>query len=323
MAAADNPGGNTLAPDEAFEVLGNEIRMEILQTLSEAGDPMAFSELRDRVGVSDSGQFNYHLDKLVGHFVEDKDDGYALKQNGRRVIEAVLSGAVTDAPVIERTETDWTCPLCGAPTTEVMYRQEQAGIFCSECGGMTGDPEESDISKPPAEQRRVGYVRLPPAGIDNRTPREIIEAGLIWTNNEAVTAASGVCPRCSAAVEERLIVCDNHEVTDEPCKECNSQYAVKFRTSCPNCGYELETVLGVYLLAAPELRAFLIEHGLNPVAPTSQRFWDAFQYEEVIREMDPFRGDITFSIDDYRLTLTVDDDLNVIETTTHSASETT
>ena len=64
----------TLQPDEAFVTLGNETRIEILRALQDAGGPLAFSELRDRVGVDDPGQFNYHLGKLAGHFVR-KDEG--------------------------------------------------------------------------------------------------------------------------------------------------------------------------------------------------------------------------------------------------------
>lgn len=61
------------------------------------------SELRERVGMGDSGQFNYHLGQVEGHSVRTFDDGYVLRKAGRRVVEAVLSGAVTDAVVIEPT----------------------------------------------------------------------------------------------------------------------------------------------------------------------------------------------------------------------------
>ena len=65
--------GATLAPDDAFELLGNETRVRILQTLGTADEPVPFSELHDRVGLRDSGQFNYHLDRLVGHFLQKTD----------------------------------------------------------------------------------------------------------------------------------------------------------------------------------------------------------------------------------------------------------
>jgi hypothetical protein len=92
----------SLPPEEAFAVLGNEIRVDVLRTLAAADEPLAFSELYDRVDVADSGQFNYHLDQTLGHFVVDGDDGYRLADPGRRVVEAVLSGAVTDRPEMDR-----------------------------------------------------------------------------------------------------------------------------------------------------------------------------------------------------------------------------
>lgn len=69
---------------DAFEILGNDTRLAILLALWEAKEPgppfaepseraVSFSELRDRVGVKDSGQFNYNLDKLVGAFIEQAE----------------------------------------------------------------------------------------------------------------------------------------------------------------------------------------------------------------------------------------------------------
>ena len=55
---SDRPG---FEPAEAFALLGNETRMDILQALWEAHDPfaerngLAFSGLFDRVGITDSG----------------------------------------------------------------------------------------------------------------------------------------------------------------------------------------------------------------------------------------------------------------------------
>jgi AcrR family transcriptional regulator len=79
-------------------VLSNETRLAILPALWETYDPHAernavpFSELRDRVGIRQGGQFNYHLEQLLGHFVRKGDDGYKLRQAARHVVQAVLSG---------------------------------------------------------------------------------------------------------------------------------------------------------------------------------------------------------------------------------------
>jgi len=52
-------------PEDVFTLLSDDIRVEILQALWEADDPVAFSELHGAVGIRDSGQFNYHLLSFV------------------------------------------------------------------------------------------------------------------------------------------------------------------------------------------------------------------------------------------------------------------
>lgn len=49
---ADEENTMILSPDDAFTVVGNDTRMEILQTLGEADQPLSFSELRERIGIS-------------------------------------------------------------------------------------------------------------------------------------------------------------------------------------------------------------------------------------------------------------------------------
>ena len=99
----------SLAPEEAFDVLGSETRLQILQVLATADDPMAYSELFDRIAYEDSANFTYHLDKLLGHFVRKTDEGYVPRLTGQRVVEAIFSGVVTDAPVVERTDVEMSC----------------------------------------------------------------------------------------------------------------------------------------------------------------------------------------------------------------------
>jgi hypothetical protein len=80
-----------LTPEEAFSVLGNELRLTILRTLREA-DGATYSELKTGVGVADSGRFNYHLTKLVGHFVARTEGGYRLRTPGEQVVQAIDAG---------------------------------------------------------------------------------------------------------------------------------------------------------------------------------------------------------------------------------------
>ena len=65
-----------LSPDEAFWLLGDQMRVAILRAVwVSSEEPNTFSEIRERIGSPDSGKFNYHLNKLVGHFLS-KAEGF-------------------------------------------------------------------------------------------------------------------------------------------------------------------------------------------------------------------------------------------------------
>jgi len=320
----DTPDATTLSPDDAFAVLGNETRMDILRTLGEADDPLSFSELRDGVGMRDSGQFSYHLERVVGHFVRKDDDGYALRQAGRRIVEAVLSGAVTESPVVSPTRIDHPCHYCGSPV-EVSFRTDRVVKYCTECAGKSGTPTDEGGRFVPREDGYLGALPLPSAGIQNRTTAEVFEAAWTWTNVELLTEASGMCSRCSAPLEASVNVCESHGATDGLCDRCDSRYAVEFHARCTNCINDLRGPFVLGLVADTDLLAFLLDHGLDPVAPSREDVYEVdrihMNYDEEVRSTDPFEARFTFSAGGETLALTVDDDLSVIDATRREASE--
>ncbi len=316
-------GGRTLplSPDEAFAVLGNETRMAILQTLLDAGGPLSFSALREMVAVPDSGQFNYHLGKLDGHFVAKTGEGYVLRQAGRRVVEAVLSGAITESPVLESTPIDFDCLLCGAPI-EVSYTQERLELFCTECpgiydGSVRGAVPEAPDGAAAAETEgapgRFGYLgklQFPPAGLQGRSPDELLAAASVWTHLELFSAAHGICPRCSAVVDHSVDVCETHDASDGLCATCHRRYAVQLTNRCRNCRFGGDGVIVTRLLGNLDLRLFIGEHGIDPLAEGIRWGWD---FEEEIISVEPFEAKFTFTIDGDAITLSVDDDLTVTD----------
>lgn len=78
-------------PEEAYALLANETRIEIVRALGEANTALTFSTLKERVGVRDSGGFNYHLQRLRGTFVKREACGYALTDSGEQVSESLDS----------------------------------------------------------------------------------------------------------------------------------------------------------------------------------------------------------------------------------------
>lgn len=304
----------TLAPDEAFSALGNEIRMNILRLLGEHDGPMSFSELREQVGIRDSGRFNYHLNQLTGHFIKQSDEGYRLHRPGERMVEAVLSGAVMESPNIDRTDIDWSCHYCGTRPVEMAYREEQVGVFCTDCSGMVGGESDGEPRSLPEQEERLYYAHLPPAGITGRSPEEIVLTAVRWTTSEIINAAYGICPRCSARLDQSGEVCPSHVADDGLCASCNRRFAIVYQVSCTTCPFEIEINLGSVMLANLEMRKFLLEHGLNPVAPRSLKYTQTMlHYDEEIRSADPIDVTVTFEIDGDTISFTFEDELSVVE----------
>lgn len=110
-------------PVDPLEVLGNEIRVRALRALADADRPLAFSELRRRSDVRDTGRFNYHLDRLTDYFVERTDDGYALAPEGARVVD-LADAAGVDGGTHAGTDVipdDAACPICGDDDCDRLY----------------------------------------------------------------------------------------------------------------------------------------------------------------------------------------------------------
>lgn len=314
-----------LSPDDAFAVLGNEARMEILQVLAEADSPLTFSDLHERVGVSDSGQFNYHLGKVEGHFVRKTDDQYELRQAGRSVVSAVLSGAITADPVIEPTRIEEPCPLCDAPALVAFY-EGRVEHYCTECAGYYGRISPSDNAAMSADHSKeteaygyLGSYQLPPAGTQSRTPDELFRAASTWGLLNLISVASGVCPHCSGPLSYSKDICEDHDSSADHCEQCDNRHAAHLEFNCTTCLYEGAAAFTIALLANADLLAFLAAHGINPVAPSDPADYTGvlMNYEEELLSVDPFEARFTFTVDDDGVSFTVDDDLNVVEISRH------
>ncbi|AUV82644.1 hypothetical protein C2R22_14170 [Salinigranum rubrum] len=114
-----------------------------------------------------------------------------------------------------------------------------------------------------------------------------------------------------------MTVCESHTAEEDVCAACGNRHAVQFSADCPNCINDLRGPFVLKLVSHTELLAFLTAHGLNPVAPSrdSVAAVDAvhMDYEEEVCSREPFEARFTFSADGDTLSLTVDDDLQVVD----------
>ena len=280
----------TADPETVFKALGDEIRVDILLALWDADGPATFSTLRAAVGVADSGQFNYHLDKLTDRFVRKTEDGYELTLAGKQIVGAIQAGAVTMEGSIEPIALEDPCQACGGDRT-LTYEHETVRVECESC------PITSTCGVPPGVFE--GYDREQIPAVASRYFRTIIGH-----------VGEGLCWHCEGAVTAQVVpVSDTVASGDAPER---FQDLPMLRYDCDRCGAEVTLDLGEALLDHPAVVGFFYEHGIDVREVPVWSFNAVDTGQSQFRERDPVRATMTYTVDDATLTLVVDEHCEVV-----------
>lgn len=313
-------------PVEAFKLLGDETRLAILLALWEAYDPLAgdntvpFSALYDRVNVSDSGTFTYHLDKLVGNYVESVDDGYRLRNSGLNLVRAVIAGAGLEERRLEPVGIPRRCTQCNAPV-EMSYDDERLYHTCTECDGHIG-PNSTENSP---RGTLLAYDSFNPAGLTDRTPEEVFVASSIEYHRSITLLIRGVCPECSGPVDKTVAVCEEHHAPPgELCAACGTWNEVRVSFVCSVCKNSGSYPAWVAVFDHPAIVGFYYDHGFEMTFGLDDPEDCAELWRRLIRDQElvsrgPLRVQVTVTAGDDVLRLLLDDDLEVIEVTESAA----
>lgn len=261
-AAVDQEESAALSPDDAFKLLGNATRIGILRALWAAYDPyeaetaVAFSELFDRVEATDTGNFNYHLGELTGHFVRRTGDGYELAAPGFRVVRAVVAGGVTGDPTVGPVPVDAACPRCENPVA-ITYEDGTTWARCTGCEGYW-----------PRRGGEIFGFGLPPAGLSGRDPDEILAATVAYSIHRFGTMLAGVCPECGGAVETALSVCGDHDADGGICGSCDTHFLGVVTAACDACRFAWRSPGYAPVSHHPALICFYYDRGIEHVPGT-------------------------------------------------------
>lgn len=269
----------------SFDVLGQEVRIGILEALVQkrVEDPQnpgaTFSELRDWVGVTDSGRFNYHLDKLTGRFVQETDAGYELNAAGQEVAGAVLSRSFGSDGEWGPTELDAPCRACGET---VRARYEDGKIF-AECDN--GHRNHSDY--------------LPGGIVEERSLPDAMGLATLLGQQDLDLLVRDVCPNCYREIESGVVVEEGDPVLEG---------------QCGHCGHFLRGPVSLAVLTHPVLQAFYLERGrdVREASLWTLPFLTDSDRAQVDSES-PLRIAIDASYDGDTLTFLIDEDASVIE----------
>lgn len=303
---------------EAFKLLGNETRLAILLALWEAYEPFAedntvsFSELRNRVGMRDSGHFNYHLEKLTDHFVEAVADGYQLRDAGHKLVRTVIAGTGIEESALGLTEIDISCHRCGEHPVRIGYEKESLYLTCSECEGFTTTEE--------FPRGILAIWDFDPAGLARRNPQQLFVAGLIRDKNHLRQMEAGICPACSGAVDSSLRICEEHTPeSGKVCPHCEMQDSVRVRYRCTVCKNWDAVPVQATVKNHPAVISFLHERDVDMTfdiddVETSKRTWELFwELDHALISADPIRIRVVVPCQGDELHLLLDEELDVIE----------
>jgi DNA-binding transcriptional ArsR family regulator/DNA-directed RNA polymerase subunit M/transcription elongation factor TFIIS len=279
----DASGDDDFVSGAAFEPLSDETRLQIMHTLAKqyreepANPTMGFGELRKAVGRRDSGNFNYHLDKLRGRFIEDTDDGYRLSPAGHEVISAVVAGTYDDHEPLGPIELPESCPVCGS----TMTARYESGLLRVSC-----------------DHDHQFRNTLPRRAVEDRSLEEIVRVMTIKTQQDLERIVEGICPRCYATVDWDV---DVTELVGVP----------EVTTQCTRCGTVAEVPVSAAILNHPDVVAFYAGHDVDvrhrPLwAPV---LWNAVTVD--VAQEEPLELSVSVQLGGEELVATLDDSLDV------------
>jgi hypothetical protein len=296
MVAADGgTSGDSLTSQEAFAILGNEYRAEIVRTLGAAQGTdgprptMAFSDLYSAADVDvATSQFNYHLQQLVGPFVEKTPDGYRLRHQGVRLYRTILAGTYTRQTSMEEFGVGVECYYCGGAVVAA-YADRRFTIRCSAC-----DYEYSDTTAPPS------IVEGDREALLGRMDQ--------YLRQRIMAFSKGVCPVCANGPRTEILPAADLAVSGA------EELDVFVHQSCDHCGAQQYMSVGLSLLYDATLVAFFAERGVDvtttPIWELEFAMTDRFVE---IRSTDPWELALCVEAAGDELELVVDDTLTVLD----------
>jgi hypothetical protein len=276
-----------LKPAEAFAMIGNEIRVAILEALWHADEqPVGFTTLYERAGADNTSKFNYHLGQLTGHFVRKVDDGYELRTAGESVVRAAVEGSFNAHPDLDPIDTGDDCTRCGDPLVAT-YSDETFAIECPACG------------------RTHGQYSFPPGGLIGRDDAETLSAFDQRVRHLHSLARDGVCPECSGQMRTDVVRGE----------DCCLDADLRVEYTCLQCHHGLCSTVGLAVLDQPPVVSFYRDHGVDiQTTPYWRLDWCVSDDRATVASTDPWRIEVSVTEGSETLAVSLDGELSVVAT---------
>jgi DNA-binding transcriptional ArsR family regulator len=286
--------------DEALSILGDETRLEILLALAkeaneqEVGSGLTFSDLRERVGVEDSGRFNYHLNELRDQFVTKLDEEYVARYPGLAIVATMYAGVHRDTGADEsRTaETELTCSECNSHIQVHYGANDLYSGMWMEC------PEHGTFDNIP----------VPPGAQMDRSLHELMEVAYTHFATNLELARQGICLQCwgNMSVEYPVELPEEQQVDNR----------IQVRLKCDRCWNQSIVILHSLFLKHPSVRGPFADRGysLGETVEMITATDESSVCETELLGTDPARARLRVDVDGESVELTIDEECAVIET---------
>lgn len=281
--------------EDVFSLAADGTRLKILRALldeqeptaSPGFEPVSFTTLRERVGVQDSGRFNYHLDELIPQLVNRHDGGYTPTWAGTQLVTVAVSGVFTaaettvEAVVVD----DCKLPECEG-TTYASYEAEAVVLECDTCS------ESSRVHGPPILVSSHDLEANPDA---------------LWEYMfmELQKLIRGFCSFCSGPLESRVE--DSHPYSDQ-------LDSVMVFFECRECGAPSHGPAEMLLFDHPAVVSLLHDAGVDyrTIFNGLDRS-EMVDFESNLASREPVQTEVRFASGDGELLAVLDENLNVVE----------
>ena len=315
---AVGPEVESAAASDAFEALGNEVRMAVFRALADAdghggdgdgenpGEPPAgrtitFTELFEASPADTTAGFAYHLRQLTDLFLRrtgEEGDEYALTYAGLEVARAIVAGTYTDRVSFGPIPTGDSCPLCDSGDLRAACEANYVTVACDDC------------------ERAVLTLPFPPGGHRDRDPEKLLDAFDRHHRHRLSVMSDGVCPECAATMD--AVLASPPESVAERLPDADARRA-QVRLDCEQCGCQLHSPVTLAVLEHPAVVAFYHDHGRNV---RDRPIWNVGdEWSEAVVSDDPWCVRVSTRLDDEVLDVFVAGDLTVAGTRRRDTDE--
>ncbi|UPW00138.1 hypothetical protein M0R88_16690 [Halorussus gelatinilyticus] len=274
-------------PTEVFDLVGNSTRMNVLRALASAHsdaptDPwLEYGELQEAAGVSDNGNFNYHLDQL-DDLVVKREAGYRLSRIGMGVVSTVTSGFFDPKWTWGPVDAPGDCLYCD-DSPQLRYED---GILWLGCG-----TDDHDVP-----------LSVPPSLLDTHPEEDVVEQIAFLENQWSAQTRRGICSECQGYVDGEI--------------EFGGARAdhYHYHGHCHRCGFQHGIPVGLFLVGHPAVVNFFYERGIDVRATPFWTLEFCKPGSETVLSESPLRLRVDVTHDGETLSLTLNREGSVVST---------